>query len=143
MRVSTSFPSALNFLPHQVRSAFQLSICPPSSRMKRKFPCSAHSGTSSGLARYTLGTGSKDWAEQRSREVATKPISPMFLTIRTRCRVPSLRNDQDHHGGHIIGRGRRHLDHGNVISRVNTLSVLMFACEFIQNKFLGQTADDM
>jgi len=97
-------------LPHQVRWAFQLSIRPPSSRMKRKFPCSAHGGTSSGLARYSLGAGSKDWEEQRSREVATKPTSPIFLTIRTRCRIPSLRNDQDHHGGHIIGRGRRHLD---------------------------------
>src|SRR5260370_39242655 len=74
--------------------------------MKRKFPCSAHGGTSSGLARYSLGAGSKDWAEQRSSEVATKPTSPMFLTIRTRCRVPSLRNDQDHQGGHIIRLGR-------------------------------------
>src|SRR6202030_2599240 len=110
MWVSTSFSSALNFLPHQVRSAFQLSIRPPSSRMKRKFPCSAHGGTSSGLARYSLGAGSKDWEEQRSREVATKPTSPIFLTIRTRCRIPSLRNDQDHDGGHIIGSGRRHLD---------------------------------
>src|SRR5260370_18016718 len=93
MWVSTAFSSALNFLPHQVRSAFQLSIRPPSSRMKRKFPCSAHGGTSSGLARYSLGAGSKDWEEQRSREVATKPTSPMFLTIRTRCRgsLPSKR----------------------------------------------------
>src|SRR5882762_8162984 len=93
MWVSASFSSALNFLPHQVRSAFQLSIRPPSSRMKRKFPCSAHGGTSSGLARYSLGAGSKDWEEQRSREVATKPTSPMFLTIRTRCRgsLPSKR----------------------------------------------------
>src|SRR6266852_3163795 len=107
MWLSTSFSSALNFLPHQVRSAFQLSICPPSSRMKRKFPCFAHGGTSSFLARYSLGAGSKDWAEQSSREAATKPISPMFLMIPTRCRVPSLRNDQDHHGGHIIGSGRR------------------------------------
>src|SRR6266436_3153675 len=143
MWLSTSFSSSLNFSPHQVRAAFQLSICPPSSRMKRKFPCSAHGGTSPGLARYSLGAGSKDWAGQSSREAATEPISPMFLMIRTRCRVSSLRNDQDHHGGHVIGRGRRHLDHGNVTSRVNTLSVLMFACEFIQNKFLGQTADDM
>src|SRR5216684_9284775 len=111
MWVSTCFSSALNFLPHQVRSAFQLSIRPPSSRMKRKFPCSAHGGTSSGWARYSLGAGSKDWEEQRSREVATKPTSPMSLTIRTRCRIPSLRNDQDLYGGHIIGRGgRRHLD---------------------------------
>src|SRR6266404_6854472 len=100
MWVNTSFSSALNFLPHQVRSAFELSVRPPSRRMKRKFPCSAHGGTSSGLARYSFGAGSKDWEEQRSREVATKPTSPIILTIRTRCRVPSLRNDQDHHGGH-------------------------------------------
>src|SRR6266478_1800798 len=112
MWVSASFSSALNFLPHQVRSAFQLSIRPPSSRMKRTFPCSAQGGTSSSLARYSLGARSKDWEEQRSREVATKPTSPMLLTIRTRCRAPSLRNDQDHHGGHITGSGRR-LDHGN------------------------------
>src|SRR5258708_24480562 len=90
MWVSTAFSSALNFLPHQVRSAFQLSIRPPSSRMKRKFPCSAHGGTSSGLARYSLGAGSKDWEEQRSREVAPKPTSPMSLTIRTRCVVSCL-----------------------------------------------------
>src|SRR5271166_1429796 len=51
MWVNASFSSALNFWPHQVRSAFQLSICPPSIRMKRKFPCCAHGGTSSGLAR--------------------------------------------------------------------------------------------
>src|SRR5215472_6021180 len=79
MWVSTSFSSALNLLPHQVRAAFQLSICPPSSRMKRKFPCSAHGGTSCGLARYILGAGSKDWAEQSRREAATKTISPLFL----------------------------------------------------------------
>src|SRR6266404_5281566 len=96
MWLSASLPSALNLLPHQVRSAFQLSICPPSSRMKRKFPCFAHGGTSSGLARYSLGAGSKDWAEQSSREAATKPISPMLLMIRIRCRVSLLRNDQDH-----------------------------------------------
>src|SRR6516225_9406670 len=88
MWVSTSFSSVLNFLPHQVRSAFQLSICPPSSRMKRKFPCCAHGGTSSGLARYSLGAGSKDCAEQR--EAATKPISPMFLAIRIGRRVSCL-----------------------------------------------------
>jgi hypothetical protein len=34
--------------------------------MKRKFPCSAHGGTSSGLARYSFGAGSKDWAVQSS-----------------------------------------------------------------------------
>src|SRR5260370_22427285 len=101
MWVSTSFSSKLNLLPHQVRSAFQLSTRPPSSRMKRKFPCSAHGGTSSGLARYSLGAGSKDWEEQRSREGATKPTSRMFLTIRTRCMVPSLRNYQDDHRVHI------------------------------------------
>src|SRR5580704_6142487 len=113
MWVSTSFSSALNFLPHQVCSAFQLSIRPPSSRMKRKFPCSAQGGTSPGLARY-LGAGSKDWAEQSSREAATKPISRMFLTIRTRCRVPSLRNHQDHHGGYVIGRDMRRLGSTNL-----------------------------
>src|SRR5215469_14022256 len=79
MWVSTSFSSELNFLPHQVRSAFQLSIRPPSSRMKRKFPCSAHGGTSCGLARNILGVGSKDWAEQSRREAATKTISPLFF----------------------------------------------------------------
>src|SRR5258708_5001351 len=100
MWLSTSFSSALNSSPHQVRPAFQLSICPPSSLMKRKSPCSAHAGTSSGLARYSFGAGSKDWEEQRSREVATKPTSPIILTIRTRCRIPSLRNDPDHHVGH-------------------------------------------
>src|SRR5271157_5366446 len=89
MWVSTSFSSALNLFPHQVRSAFQLSICPPSSRMKRKFPCSAHGGTSFGLARYSLGAGSKDWEEQRSRDAATKPISAMLFFIRTRCMVLS------------------------------------------------------
>src|SRR5215467_2556812 len=73
---STSFSLALNFLPHQVRSAFQLSIRPPSSRMKRKLPCSAQDGTSSGLARYSLVAGSKEWAEQNRRQAATKPISP-------------------------------------------------------------------
>src|SRR5229473_4271866 len=107
MWVSTSFSSALNLLPHQVRSAFQLSIRPPSSRMKRKFPCSAHGGTSSDLARYSFGAGGKDWAEHSTRDAATKPISPMLFTIRTRCMAPSLRNDQDHHAGHIIGRDRR------------------------------------
>jgi hypothetical protein len=30
-----------------------------------------------------------------------------------------------------------------VIGRGNTLSVFMLAREFVQNKFLGQTADDM
>src|SRR5215471_14352301 len=79
MWVSTSFSLALNFLPHQVRSAFQLSICPPSNRMKRKFPCSVQGGTSFGLARYSLIAGSKEWAEQRRRQAATEPISPMFL----------------------------------------------------------------
>ena len=54
MWVNTSFSWALNFLPHQVRSAFQLSIRPPSSRMKGKFLCSAQGGTSSGLARFSL-----------------------------------------------------------------------------------------
>jgi hypothetical protein len=29
------------------------------------------------------------------------------------------------------------------MSRVNTLSVLVFACEFIQNKFLRQTKDNV
>ena len=38
MWVSTSFSSALNLLPHQVRSAFQLSICPPSSPDETKIP---------------------------------------------------------------------------------------------------------
>src|SRR6266702_7098458 len=98
MWLSTSFSSALNLSPHQVRPAFQLSICPPSIRMKRKFPCSAHGGTSSGLARCSFGAGSKDWEEQRSREVASKPTSPIILTIRTRCRFPPF--DQDHDGGH-------------------------------------------
>src|SRR5215510_3775919 len=79
MWVSTSFSLALNFLPHQVRSAFQLSIRPPSSRMKRKLPCSAQGGTSSGLARYSLVAGSKECAEQRRRQAATKPIRPSFF----------------------------------------------------------------
>src|SRR5215831_16970527 len=123
MWVSTSFLSALNFLPHQVRSAFQLSICPPSSRMKRKFPCSAHGGTFSGLARYNLGPGSKDWAaKQPSSEAATKPIRPMVLTIRTRCVISSLQKDQDHTCG---------------------LLVLMPACEFAQQKLLGHTEGNM
>src|SRR5579864_819891 len=82
MWVSTSLSSALNLLPHQVRSAFHLSICPPSSRMKRKFPCSAQSGTSSGLARYSFGEGSKDCAEQSSKHAVTKPIARMPLAIR-------------------------------------------------------------
>src|SRR5882762_2635331 len=144
MWVSTSFSSALNFLPHQVRSAFQLSIRPPSSRMKRKFPCSVHAGTSSGLDRYNLGAGSKGWAGQRTRKAVTNPTSPMFLTIRTRCRVRSLRTDQDHHDGQVIGpRQAMWITLSDkVISRLNTLLVLML-CEFAQNKFLGQTADDM
>src|SRR5215469_5037014 len=79
MWVSTSLSLALNLLPHQVRSAFQLSIRPPSSRMKRKFPCSAQNGTSSGLTRYSFIAGSKEWAEQRRRQAATKPISPTFF----------------------------------------------------------------
>src|SRR5271166_6123200 len=87
MWVSVSFSSALNLLPHQVRSAFELSICPPSIRMKRKFPCSAHGGTSSGLARSSLGTGSKDWPEQSNRNALRNPISPMLLPIWTRCMV--------------------------------------------------------
>src|SRR5271166_879470 len=95
MWLSTSFSSALNLLPHQVRSAFQLSICPPSSRMKRKFPCSAHGGTSSGLARYSFGAGSKVWAPQSSRNAQTEAISPMLFRIGTRCMVLFLRNDQD------------------------------------------------
>src|SRR5258708_14155205 len=111
MWVSTSFSSKLNLLPHQVRSAFQLSIRPPSSRMKRKFPCSAHGGTSSGLARYSLGAGSKDWEEQTRREVATNPTSPMFLTIRTRCRGPSLRNYQAHNRGNILAPASVHSHH--------------------------------
>src|SRR4029077_14483629 len=89
MWVSTSFSAALNLFPHQVRSAFQLSIRPPSSRMKRKFPCSAHGGTSSGLARYSFGAGSKDCAEQSSRQAVTKPINRMPPTIRTSCMVLS------------------------------------------------------
>src|SRR5208282_1118306 len=101
MWVSTSFSWALNFSPHQVRSAFQLSICPPSSRMKRKFPCSAHGGTSSGLARYSFGDGRKVWAKQSSRDAATKPISPMLFTTRTRCMVLFLRYDQVHYAGDI------------------------------------------
>ena len=52
--------------------------------------CSAHGGTFSGLARNSLGAGSKDWAEQSSSEAATKPISPMFLTLRTGCVVSCL-----------------------------------------------------
>jgi hypothetical protein len=32
------FSSALNLLPHQVRSAFQASICPPSDRMNENSP---------------------------------------------------------------------------------------------------------
>src|ERR1700745_2671666 len=90
MWLNTSFSAALNFLPHQVRSAFQLSICPPSIRMKRKFPCSAQGGTSSSLARYSLGAGSKDWAEQSRRKAATKPISPIFFAIETRFAVSCL-----------------------------------------------------
>src|ERR1700756_1178600 len=90
MWVSTSCSSALNFLPHQVRSAFHLSIRPPSSRMKRKFPCSAQGGTSSGVARYSLAAGSKGWAEQSSREAASKPISPIFFAIETRFAVSCL-----------------------------------------------------
>src|ERR1700675_1745677 len=109
MCVSTSFSSALNLLPHQVRSAFQLSICPPSRRMKRKFPCSAHGGTSSGLARYSFGAGSKEWAEQSTSNAATKPISAMLFPIRKRCIVLLLRNDQDPTLAIRIGRGRRHL----------------------------------
>src|ERR1700756_1545179 len=85
MWVSTSFSSALNFLPHQVRSAFQLSICPPSIRMKRKFPCSAQSGTFSGLARYSFGAGSKDCAEQSSKQAVTKPIARNPLAIPKSC----------------------------------------------------------
>src|SRR5215472_16454785 len=91
MWVSTSFSLALNFLPHQVRSAFRLSIRPPSSRRKRKFPCSAHGGTSSGLARYNLVAGSKDWAEQSRREAATKLISPVFFAIGTRSCLPGFK----------------------------------------------------
>src|SRR5215831_13759843 len=79
MWVNTSFSWALNFLPHQVRSAFQLSIRPPSSRMKRKFPSSAQGGRSSGLARYSLVAGSKGWAELSRRDAATKPITPIFF----------------------------------------------------------------
>src|SRR5215469_9604553 len=90
MWVSTSLSLALNFLPHQVLSAFQLSIRPPSSRRKRKFPCSAQGGTSSGLARYSLVAGSKDRAEHSRREAATKPISPIFFAIGTRCTVSCL-----------------------------------------------------
>src|SRR5246127_5696511 len=90
MWVSTSFSSALNFLPHQVRSAFQLSICPPSIRMKRKFPCWAQGGTSSSLARYSLGAGSKDWAEQSKREATSQPISPIFFAIETGFAVSCL-----------------------------------------------------
>src|SRR5208282_1097564 len=101
MWLSTSFSSALNLSPHQVRSAFQLSICPPSSRMKRKFPCSAHGGTSSGLARYSFGDGRKVRAKQSSRDAATKPIRPMLFTTRTRCMVLFLRYDQVHYAGDI------------------------------------------
>src|SRR5215469_3575690 len=90
MWVSTSFSLALNFLPHQVLSAFQLSIRPPSSRIKRKFPCSAQGGTSSDLARYSLVAGSKEWAEQSRREAATKPISTIFFANRTRCVISWL-----------------------------------------------------
>src|SRR5215472_15690233 len=89
MWLSTSLSLALNFLPHQVRSAFQLSIRPPSSRMKRTFPCSAQGGTSSGFARYSLVGGSKDWAEQSRREAATKPIRPIFLALEHAARFPA------------------------------------------------------
>src|SRR5579864_5547814 len=117
MWASTSFSSALNFLPHQVRSAFQLSIRPPSSRMKRKFPCSAHGGTSSGLARYSLGAGSKDRAEQSSRNAATKTTTPSPLTTGTGGIVFFLRNEvpsfdlhlvQSVEGGYFVrfGKGR-------------------------------------
>src|SRR5882724_5778470 len=109
MWVSTSFSSALNLLPHQVRSAFQLSIRPPSSRMKRKFPCSAHGGTSSGLARYSFGAGSKGRAEQSSRDAASKPISPTLFMVRTRSMVSYLRNDQDYQPAIHWTRCTRHL----------------------------------
>src|SRR6185369_9214140 len=109
MWLRTSFSSTLNFLPHQVRSAFQLSICPPSSRMKRKFPCSAHGGTSSGAERYSLGAGSKGRAEQSTSNVATKPISAMLFPIRKRCIVLFLPNEQDPTLAIRIGGGRRHL----------------------------------
>src|SRR5208282_119631 len=92
MWVSTSFSSALNFLPHHVRSAFQLSIWPPSIRMKRKFPCSAQGGTSCDLARYSFSAGSKECAEQSTRQALTRPISRMTLTIRTSCMVFFPRN---------------------------------------------------
>src|SRR5215471_12091857 len=88
MWVKTSLSSALNLFPHQVRSDFELSICPPSSRMKRKFPCSAQCGTSSGLARYSFGGGSKDCPVQSSKDAATKPMIALPLTIRT----PSVRS---------------------------------------------------
>jgi hypothetical protein len=58
--------------------------------MKRKFPCSAQGGTSSGVARYSLAAGSKDWAEQSSREAASKPISPIFFVIEARFAVSCL-----------------------------------------------------
>src|SRR4029077_2370272 len=99
---STSLSSALNFLPHHVRSAFQLSIRPPSRRIKRKFPCCAHAGTFSGLARYRFAAGSKG-SPELSRNTMTNPISPMLFAPRTRCRVLSFRNYQEHRTGHIVG----------------------------------------
>src|SRR5579864_2850310 len=102
MWVSTSLSSALNFLPHHVRSAFQLSIRPPSRRIKRKFPCCAHAGTFSGLARYRFAAGSKG-SPELSRNTLTNPISPMLFATRTRCRVLSFRNYQEHRTGHIMG----------------------------------------
>jgi len=54
---------------------------PPSRRMKRKFPCSAQGGTSCGSARYSFGSGSKDWAPQSSREAATSAMSLMRFAV--------------------------------------------------------------
>src|SRR5215469_15618876 len=107
MWVSTSFSGALNFFPHQVRSAFQLSILPPSNRMKRKFPCSAQSGTFSGLARYSCGAGSKHWAVQISRDAASKVTSKRIFQIRTCCIF--VENDQHDHLAILVRVDKQHL----------------------------------
>jgi len=66
-------------------------------------------------------------------EATTKQISPTLLTLRTRNDIDSLLT--------AVGSWAALSD--KVISRVNTLLVRMLACEFAQNKFLDQTADDM
>src|SRR6266478_1168562 len=105
MWVSTSFSSALNFLPHQVRSAFDLSIRPPSRRTTRKSPCSAHGGTSSGLARYSLCAGYKECIGGHSDRLTSSS----------------------------------HLRNSSSPSKLVRTS----ACEFAQQKLLGQTEGNM